>query len=751
MKYSICLIYACLLTLNSYAGIYCPSHITIDCTDDIHNTYVTGVATTAGQYYGMTPKYDDWGDIGQCSTGTILRKWYVDLNWNDQLDPYEPFCTQYITVEYDSEPVEIVWPEDISLSCQDEVPDSYPWISHGPCDMVGWSVKDIEFTIGNGVCDKIIRRFTVINWCTYDYGTEGIWTHDQKIFFADEHPPELKTCEDITLSTIDCKGVFTVSNSAVDTGYCHNENISWHVTIDLFSDGSIDYEYATHIYGDYHLPYTKNCDTVTITLPENVGIGWHQVTWKISDNCGNPDYCSQMVTMKDTKPPTPICYNNLSTVLMAGSGMVELNANTIMKEAYDNCSWPEWIKYSFSPDPDDVTKVFTCDDFGIQTVKVYAIDHFGNYDYCKVTILFDDHDNFCPDMLDYAAEVMRYDGPGLNDVEFKFMNFNDDAVNVAMSDDDGYFEFKDTELSQHLSLKPYKMASSEDVSILDMLTLKNYILGKTSFNPLEMYLADMNKDEQLGIEDLMMMREKVLFQQEEAFEFAHYSSSREQFEFQPSWSIEEMVGVETYYAFVLGDIAKPINKGEHHLVSARSKQFIIKQTGDKYQLIAAGDGVCLDGMMMDFSGFENVSSVFSEFEDVQFGSDSYALLLSSDCLELIKDQVIMEWREGSDLGYLNMTVANSEENTETNYHIELRSSDNVLQVLSNDFQIIIKSISELPYSVQIIDLQGRVVNNENQLTGTSEYLTSDYATGLYMIRVQHDNEYEPMIYKYFKI
>lgn len=750
MKYSICLIYACLLTLNSYAGIYCPSNITIDCTDDIHNTYVTGVATTAGQYYGMTPKYDDWGDVGQCNTGTILRKWYVDLNWNDKLDPYEPFCTQYITVEYDSEPVEIVWPEDISLSCNDEVPDSYPWISHGPCDMVGWSVKDIDFTIGNGVCDKIIRRFTVINWCTYDYGTEGIWTHDQKIFFADEYPPELKTCEDVTLSTIDCKGVFTVSNSAVDTGYCHNENISWHVTIDLFSDGSIDYEYGTHIYGDYHLPYSKNCDTVTITLPENVGIGWHQVTWKISDNCGNPDYCSQMVTMKDTKPPTPICYNNLSTVLMAGSGMVELNANTIMKEAYDNCSWPEWIKYSFSPDPEDVTKVFTCDDFGIQSVKVYAIDHFGNYDYCKVTILFDDHNDFCPDMLDYAAEVMRYDGSGLNDVEVNFMDYNEDAVNTAMSDGDGYFEFKDTELSQYLSLHPYKMANTEDVTILDMLTLKNYILGKTSFNPLEMYLADLNKDEQVGIEDLLMMREKILFQQDEAFEFAHYNSSRERFEFQSTWSIEEMVAVETYYAFVLGDIAKPINKGEHQLISARSKQFSVIKQGNTYQLIANAS-CCIDGMKLDFSEFENINIVSSEFEDVNIAQNGQALFMSSECLDLAKDQLVMQWHADSNSGILDFTVANYSENSETDFSIEVRDSGDILNIASNNTQIEVKSSSDAPYSIQIVDLQGRVVNYQENLKGTTVFATDAFQTGLYMIKVYRQSDQESMIYKYFKM
>lgn len=748
MKNSICLIISLLITYSLSAGIYCPPDITIDCTDNIHNTDITGEASTGGQYYGMTPKYDDWGTIGQCSSGTILRKWYVDLNWNDKLDQYEPFCTQYITVEYDSEPIQIIWPEDISLSCEDDIPYTYPHITHGPCDMVGWSSKDIEFTIGNGVCDKIIRRFTVIDWCTYDYGSEGIWIYEQKIFFADEHAPTIKTCEDITLSTIDCKGVFTVSNSAVDTGYCHNENIAWHVTIDLYSDGSIDYEYGTHFYGDNHIPYTKNCDTVTITLPENVGIGWHQVTWKISDNCGNPDYCSQMVTMKDTKPPTPICYNNLSTVLMPGSGMVELNANTIMKEAYDNCSWPEWIKYSFSPDPEDVTKVFTCDDFGIQNVRVYAIDHYGNYDFCQVTILFDDHSNTCPDMLDYAAEVMRYDGSPLEGVEFEFMDFHDELANYAMSDEQGYFEFKDTELSLHLSLHPHKMASADDITVLDLLALKNYILGKTDFNPLEQYLADINKDEQVGIEDLMLLRNKIMFHEDSAFEFAEYISSKDRYDFYSSWDLRDMVDVDTYYAFVLGDIAQSQNKGEHALINSRSNPFNWLKEGSVYNLYAQSD-LCLDALMVDLGTDQYYNLIQTQFTQTYDGNQKL-LLLNDDCVEINEGDLIFSFSSQSMIKDINITVANSDDQLEQKIDLTLRHVDTEPNVLMNQNNLSIQFNDEGVYSVNVYDLNGRLLNAQDELKGGSQINTSNYNAGLYMVQIISKSEDIVYSYKYFK-
>jgi len=750
------------------AGIYCPPDVTIDCQSDIHNLWITGEATPGGTYHGWEPSYEDWGEIPNCGSGSIIRKWWVDLDWDGKIDYNEPYCTQNIYVQHDGGSVTIEWPDDIHIGCDDPVPNSQPWISHGPCDLIATSVEDQYFDISNGVCSKILRHFTVINWCVYETGgTEGIYHYTQKIFFQDSEAPVLGVCEDITLSTSDCKGTFTVSNSATDTGFCTSENISWIIKVDLDSDGDIDYEYnSNHNSGQFYIPPTMNGEEVTIELPIQVGIGWHNVIWKIYDGCGNVDYCSQMVTMRDNSPPTPICYTNLSTVLMPTSGMVELNVHTMIKEAYDNCSWPEWIDFSFTPEPGTETMIFDCDSEGVEMVQVYAIDIYGNYDYCKVMILFQDNSDTCPIMRAYSAEVMDATGQGINQVEMTFQDADGNFADQVMSDQTGEFIFQDTQLSQHLELTPYKVSNNEALTVLDLLVLKKHLFGELDLNQAAQYLGDLDHNGQLNFADLGELRNKLLFEDQSELVFSHWNANKEKYVFQDMWTLWEAADKDTYYGFQMGDVSADYSGQIKNdmIVDSRTKQVLDSKMEQGIYSLFLPETACLNALQLNLEIPISLVDDFKGFGTAQLDDAGLEWNLNDQILKIIwTNESCSEFNSIEPI--LSIVFGDDAEASPAmigpNYMVQndqLKESKLTLkrdseiekieaQIISQNKLLSILVDDELIYDFQIVDVNGKMIKSAQNVSGNQMIRLSDAAAGLYFVQLRPINQEKQALVK----
>lgn len=357
----------------------CPDDVTVDCDAELWDLsiygnaeyYWDGVWTSAGE---PTVTYN----LGMCNTGTITRTWSVE-------DPYWNIvtCTQTIYVVGGSGgfgPSNIYWPADITLTgCDPQthpnaLPSGYdkPTYDQVNCSIIGISHTDYLYTVNNS-CKKIMRVWKVIDCCQEGYDSNGnqtgIWTHTQKIKIINNDIPAVDCPDDIHVSSNNCSNAYVNAPALV---------------VDATSCG-----------GEYTItnnsPYASNNGAdISGTYP----IGTTYVTYSIKYGCGNHVSCSVRVVVADDKAPTPYCIGEIRTALMGidndddginDEGMVEIWAKD-----FDNGTQPAChggpLTFSFSSDPTDMARTFTCDHVGANTVQIWVTDAYGNQDYCVSTL-----------------------------------------------------------------------------------------------------------------------------------------------------------------------------------------------------------------------------------------------------------------------------------------------------------------------------------------------------------------------------
>ena len=150
-------------------------------------------------------------DINMCGVGTIIRTFTAT-------DPGGAIstCQQVISViNYDLfDESQITWPADLTTTniCDIELldpedlslPYSQPVFEDGPCDLVAATYEDDVFDFSNNdqACFKILRTWTVIDWCQVNQGY-GTWTHLQVIKVMNSVAPVMAPIEDINTCSFD--------------------------------------------------------------------------------------------------------------------------------------------------------------------------------------------------------------------------------------------------------------------------------------------------------------------------------------------------------------------------------------------------------------------------------------------------------------------------------------------------------------------------------------------------------------------
>ncbi len=353
-------------------SLICPNDVTVSCNAELWDLSIYGNATYHDQYgyhSAGTPVVTYY--LGGCNSGYITRKWTVeDPNWNIQT------CTQTITVgsgPFNSS--SIVWPPMATVEgCN---PDVSPDVTGKPtwvpseCSMLGYSYSDAVYTV-NADCKKILRKWSIIDWCqmnTSNGNYQNTWTYTQTIKIVKNEPPVVNCIKDITVSAFDCKlGKVVSPPLVIDPSSCGGN-----------FEISNNSPYATEKFAD-----------LSGTYP----VGTTKVTFTIKYGCGQKKTCLTNVIVKNDKGPVPVCVGNLSVALMGidsdndgtnDRGMVELWAKDLNWKSYSTCNnYP--LTYSFSIDPKQMSKVFTCDQVGKSKVKMYVTDSKGNQSFCIVDL-----------------------------------------------------------------------------------------------------------------------------------------------------------------------------------------------------------------------------------------------------------------------------------------------------------------------------------------------------------------------------
>ncbi len=486
----------------------------------------------------ITSTYVDKRD--QCNSGDIVRTFTAS-------DPNgSVYCKQTIHF-YNPDPFDkndIHWPDDYTVTgCFNEAaygPDitGWPTLTEDACDLAAATYKDNVFHFNDdnfdaeGVCFKVIRHWTVMDWCQRypdNYPDPALagkfytWGWDQVIMVSETTPPEFTSvCEDKETCTYDseCKGGYIELTMSAHDECTQDEDLKWRYRIDLNNDGSFDID-------SKNFTYPNNIISgASANASKEYPIGTHRIVWTVWDQCGNTAICDKLFTIKNCKKPTPRCVDHISIEMMpvdtdndgvADWAMIDVGANLVeacCAKSSHPCGYP--LKYSFTADTSDVLRTYDCDDIGLQDVQMWVTailpDGSITQDYCVTHIDFQDNNGVCPatqaGTINVSGSVTTINDEPIPDVE---LDVQGSELAPQMTGNEGTFAFT-VNADRNYIVAPSKDGDDmSGISTLDLVLIQKHILGlKTIDNPYLLLAANINEDDKVSASDILQLRRLIL-------------------------------------------------------------------------------------------------------------------------------------------------------------------------------------------------------------------------------------------------
>ena len=502
--------------LSASMTLHCPPDQTLQCTAQSNDLMAYGDA-----YILKNGKKINAGlanvtnNLNSCNVGKIIRKWQAIDTDGSVIQ-----CTQTLTflagIFNESN---IVWPEqELQLvGCSDnpddlDLPDEYkePTIYHVQCSHVGTNFNDEVYIFGSD-CKKIVRTWTVINWCNYIPGSNtGKYTFTQ---------------------------VFKLSNGEEPAITCVKEHV---VNATGCSDGYVNVPFVNvqgkSCSGGYRV--TNNsiyADTTTHDASGVYPIGSTTFEYSIAYACGLEKKCQTTVKVTDKVSPVPYCLATLNIVLMpvdsdgdgqTDEGMVELWAKDVNVGSYHPCH-NRPLDFSFSPDTLNKAIVFTCQDVGLNDIPMYVTDDQGRQSYCRVHVVVQNNGANIPnctprvgtrpiasgtitDPIGRPIEDVLVSHRDKSPITEVMGNGQSNAMQYVASHrtvTDGTYSSEDLMLHRDYLLLAYKEGDVTRVNDEDINILEAFIKGERYFaNPYTYLAADINEDGKVDVSDYHLIR-----------------------------------------------------------------------------------------------------------------------------------------------------------------------------------------------------------------------------------------------------
>jgi Dockerin type I domain len=355
--------------------------------------------------------YNEVRNINNCKIGIIARTWTVKEKGGFK---YEASCTQYISITGFSDFI-VDFPSDTIVTCFDALnvgiankldllnrPSNVDGnVQNLGCGTLAVNISDEIFTTVPGSCYKIMRKYTVIDWCKFesnpanlavpyqnscsgnmstsvsdlskrvfrqsDNGStpnDGILCYTQTITVNDNQAPlftrkgkdtivkdysaEVECNGDI----LSCDGIY--ADSAKATDQCGNVrltgslNYKWKV---FYKNSMVLYKSGVgNVLNEERKNSGNDCSTILrngLELPYDVPF---IVKWEVEDKCGNIGYLEDTIKVVDAKKPS-IVGRNVTAELMKVDingvliGRVVVWASELHVSSSDNCSPTNALKY----------------------------------------------------------------------------------------------------------------------------------------------------------------------------------------------------------------------------------------------------------------------------------------------------------------------------------------------------------------------------------------------------------------------
>lgn len=481
--------------------------------NDYYNQGIVGKDGLAYDNCSVTVSSSVANSLNNCNVGSFTRTFTATDNGGKTNQ-----CTQTITIKnpypFNYSGQDIKWPRDTSFyGCSNLQADTSitgaPKVNDNMCSMVAIRYEDQVYAVQSGACSKIVRTWTVRDWCQ---SNDHVWTYEQYIMLINTKAPTFtSSCTNKEVCVYgDCQGLVELTASATDD-CTPQEDLNWAWKVDINKDGVFD------LFGQGN-SFSK-------TLTE----GTYTIAWTVEDKCGNKSVCTYDFKVKECKKPTPLCITDLTTVVMNNNGMVSIKAKAFNHGSYDNCTLSNYgpcgcltdLKFSFSQNVNDTLHTFTCDSIhnGIsQTffLNMWVTDKAGNQDYCTVQLQVQDNNGVCPDLagISVAGFLTKWsDQTPSKNVSINIKSVEGEINKNTSTDLDGRFSFNNLSSgnSYDVKINDNKNTCLSGVSTSDIVAIQKHILSIKKFDsPYKFIAADVNGSKSISASDISDIRKMIL-------------------------------------------------------------------------------------------------------------------------------------------------------------------------------------------------------------------------------------------------
>ncbi len=542
---------------------------------------------------------DELSDETKCRGSQIIREWYIDLDASDDFNTGDAYCRQVLTLSDAAifDPYTIRWPvgldgsevDGYSLSCGPDslkskviqLPDPVACMpqedQHMPswcetdCQIIGYS-QEIDTVASASACLSIIRRWTVIDWCTYESNgvdrsesdrliaihdhrddscikcepanssldslyfrysaveEDGYYTYDQLIKIVDDTAPEINMPDTIIIA------INTPRNSKDEPVECMADSMIHANARDFCGATENDpsrLQWTVLVTKDFEVMESERMtgDSVSVSSMYGEAGDEHEILWAVRDGCGNQSSGITVVHFVDELAPTPLCITGLSTSISTGRAGAEVWAADFDFGSYDNCT--EELVFTIVPEgvsplqPSDEgyeeqrAITIPCEALeNFQSLDVWIWDEAGNADHCTVALTVESDQIPCMSMdtIDagsshtIAGSVRSKSGQTINGVSAEISTSLSEYPKQVITEAEGTYRF-----DQNPDGLNYTVAAAKDgddlngVSTLDLVFISRHIVDIQPFDdPLKILASDVSADGRVSALDIVELKRLIL-------------------------------------------------------------------------------------------------------------------------------------------------------------------------------------------------------------------------------------------------
>ena len=447
--------------------------------------------------------------------------------------PFDTDMVDWTPVETVADQVLVTCPAELNLD-PGESDFGQPILPNSECTLLAFTYEDQVFNNVENVCLKILRTWTIIDWCTYEpnvAGSGGIATYVQVLKINDGEGPVLN-CDGLggtlTVGPSNTNDNCFFNTSGYDTeGLLQLSEEEGFDQCDILAGKDVMVEWDIDWYGDSN-GGIDGFDAWGFGRDANgeMPYGCHILTWNLEDCCGNRSSCSYEVCIADNQPPNLHCIGaTVSTVIDPATGTTEIWGNDFDFGSTDNvtgtCNDNELLFTLTYSGTSGTSLTFSCDDLppgassATLPLQMWVEDEFGNADYCEVVLILQDNQGYCNDGSVESNRVAGYVYTEENlMVEEAMVSIEGNAswYSQMMTESNGSYYFDFLPNFDDYIIKSQKQDEVlNGVSTLDLVLIQQHILGVNSLpSPYKIIAADADNNGSISAIDLITLRKVIL-------------------------------------------------------------------------------------------------------------------------------------------------------------------------------------------------------------------------------------------------